>query len=131
MKALPFRKPIPGALLTATVAERHVFSFHTYFIARTYRIAGNLFALPVCPTLGDLTGYPIGHGIQEIPVTLCPPAKDILRRFHKSMYSLTVRKKHFCGCAKYHSMFSECAFFWFFVPAKRRIPSRVADAAMG
>lgn len=27
-------------------------------------------SFPLCPTLGDLTGYPIGHGIQEIPVPI-------------------------------------------------------------
>lgn len=71
--ALPFREPIPGKLLPASVTERHVFSVHTYVAARTYWIAGRLVSLPVCPTLGDLTGHPIGHGIQEIPVPLGSP----------------------------------------------------------
>ena len=49
----------------------------------------------------------------------------------EALEASVVRRKHFCGCAKSYSVFSECAFFWFMVPANRRIPSRVADAAMG
>lgn len=67
-------------------------------------------------------------------ISLCrsnPHTKNILRCFHKTMYRLTVRRKYFYGCTKSHAVFSECAFFRFIVPAKSRIPSRVADAAMG
>ena len=39
----------------------------------TYRIAGGRVPFPVCSTLGDLTGYPIGHGIQDIHLPLGSP----------------------------------------------------------
>lgn len=60
--ALPFRELVPGKLLPAPVTKSLV-SFHTYVTAQTYRIVGRLLALPVCPTLGDLSRGSIGHGI--------------------------------------------------------------------
>lgn len=63
---LPFRESIPCKLLSASVTKRHVFSFHTNVTAWAYRIAGNLVSVTICPTLGDLTGYQMGHSVQHI-----------------------------------------------------------------
>ena len=50
---------------------------------RTYWIAGRLVTLPVCPTLGDLTGHPIGYGIQTpVLLSLCQGHFTVSPKIH-------------------------------------------------